>query len=193
VASLRVRSHQNGTIGPAARRPMAIPGCLRSSARDRTWAAAAAVSSLGTMGGPWWGWALAAFAASAHPGTSQGAILSPGEAGQSFAEWQLNMVHSALSRGQARASRASALSLAKPWPTMEPVEKRSAEVGAFLIFHLELLRIAPNTSQIRCCWASLRPSHIGSLIKRSDSDVVSERSPCARPKRIPAGEECSGT
>ena len=54
-------------------------------------------------------------------------------------------------------------------------------------------RIASSTSQIRCCCVSLKPSHIGSLISRSESDVVSERSPCARPNRIPAGEECSGT
>ena len=40
---------------------------------------------------------------------------------------------------------------------------------------------------IRCA------AHIGSLISRSDNDVVSASSPCARPNRIPAGEECSGT
>jgi len=35
--------------------------------------------------------------------------------------------------------------------------------------------------------------HIGSRTRRCDSDVVNERSPCARPRRWPAGDECSGT
>lgn len=54
-------------------------------------------------------------------------------------------------------------------------------------------RAAPRASQICCCSPSVRPIHIGSLSRRSDSDVVSDRSPCARPKRRPAGDECSGT
>jgi len=42
-----------------------------------------------------------------------------------------------------------------------------------------------------CCWASLRPLHIGMPYQTLHNDVVSERSPCARPKRVPAGEECT--